>query len=77
MGLVDEDGAVVNREIETVRTVGNTWLVDKGLQAGERVVTEGVQKLRPGMKVTPAEARNVQISTNLSGATAATTEAKK
>ncbi len=75
--VVDEDGAVVNREIETVRTVGNTWLVDKGLQAGERVVTEGVQKLRPGMKVTPAEARNVQISTNLSGATAATTEAKK
>ena len=64
------------REIETARTVGNTWLIDKGLQAGERVVTEGVQKLRPGMKVSPVDADNVRIKTDLSGAEAEKTTAK-
>ena len=74
--VVGEDDVVNMREIETARTVGNTWLIDKGLQAGERVVTEGVQKLRPGMKVSPVDADNVRIKTDLSGAEAEKTTAK-
>ena len=74
--VIGEDNVANMREIETARTVGNTWLIDKGLQAGERVVTEGVQKLRPGMKVSPVDAGNVRIKTDLSGTEAEKTTAK-
>jgi len=29
------------------------WIIDEGLRPGERVVAEGVQKVRPGMVVNP------------------------
>ncbi|MBW7902659.1 MAG: efflux RND transporter periplasmic adaptor subunit [Rhodocyclaceae bacterium] len=61
--VVDADGVASPREIETLRTVGNTWLVGKGLQAGERVVTEGVQRLRPGLQVEAEPAGNVGVVT--------------
>ncbi|THF63673.1 efflux RND transporter periplasmic adaptor subunit [Pseudothauera nasutitermitis] len=61
--VVGDDGVANPREIETARTVGNTWLVDKGLQAGERVVTEGMQRLRPGLQVQAEPAGNVSIVT--------------
>ncbi len=32
--------------------VGNNWLIKSGLKAGERVITDGWQKImQPGMKV--------------------------
>jgi membrane fusion protein, multidrug efflux system len=54
--VVNADNKVEQRLVSTVRTVGDQWLIDKGLQAGERVVVEGVQKVQPGMAVTPIEA---------------------
>ena len=33
--------------------VGTQWIIDEGLKPGERVVVEGVQKVRPGMQVNP------------------------
>jgi membrane fusion protein (multidrug efflux system) len=33
--------------------VGNEWIIDEGLKPGERVVAEGIQKVRPGMVVNP------------------------
>jgi multidrug efflux pump subunit AcrA (membrane-fusion protein) len=33
--------------------VGNLWIIDEGLKPGERVVAEGVQKVRAGMTVNP------------------------
>jgi membrane fusion protein (multidrug efflux system) len=33
--------------------VGNQWIIAEGLKRGERVVAEGVQKVRPGMQVSP------------------------
>jgi membrane fusion protein (multidrug efflux system) len=35
---------------------GSMWVVEKGLSPGDRIVTEGVQKVRTGMKVAPKEA---------------------
>jgi len=61
--VVNRDQSVSMRNIETLRTVGNTWLVDKGLSAGERIVTEGLQRLHPGMKVAAVKASNVQAVT--------------
>ncbi len=32
---------------------GTQWIIADGLKPGERVVAEGVQKVRPGMQVNP------------------------
>lgn len=61
--VVNGDNTVERREIETLRTVGNTWLVGSGLEPGERVVAEGTQRVRAGVEVTPVEPRNVQLVT--------------
>jgi RND family efflux transporter MFP subunit len=52
--------AVVNDEnkidVATVKVgdrIGSMWMINDGLKAGQRVVTEGVLKVRPGMKVNP------------------------
>jgi membrane fusion protein (multidrug efflux system) len=59
--VVLPDDKVLVKKISVDRTVGNTWLVRAGLSAGERIVTEGVQRLQPGMKVAPVPASNVQV----------------
>ena len=39
------------RPVKVGPKVGGDWVIDSGVQAGERVVIEGVQKVRNGMKV--------------------------
>jgi membrane fusion protein (multidrug efflux system) len=48
MVLGSEDKVAV-RPVKVSRTVGDNWLVDEGLAAGERVIVEGLQKVKPGM----------------------------
>jgi membrane fusion protein (multidrug efflux system) len=36
--------------------VGDQWVVTGGLKAGERVIVDGLQKVRPGMTVQPVAA---------------------
>jgi membrane fusion protein, multidrug efflux system len=45
------DDTVEQRVIQVARTVGDNWLVSNGLQAGDRVILEGIQKAKPGTKV--------------------------
>lgn len=49
--VVLDDGALEQRALTLDRAVGDAWLVSSGLAAGDRVVVEGLQKVRPGMKV--------------------------
>ncbi len=42
---------VETRAIKVERTVGDKWLVSEGLKAGDRVILDGVQKVRPGTTV--------------------------
>lgn len=49
--LVDGAGKVSTRQITVGRAVGDTWLVSSGLAPGDRVIVEGMQKVRPGMTV--------------------------
>ncbi len=44
---------VEQRPITTGNRIGDMWLVESGLQAGERIVVEGLQKARPGSIVKP------------------------
>lgn len=49
--LVSEEDKVAPRVIKVERTIGDQWLVEKGLQSGDRVIMEGIQKARPGTPV--------------------------
>jgi membrane fusion protein (multidrug efflux system) len=53
VGLVSSDNKVEIRPITVGERVGNRWVIDQGLQPGERVVVEGLQKVRAGMTVAP------------------------
>ncbi len=50
--VVDKDGKVERRQIVTDRSIHDSWLVTQGLAAGDRVIVEGIQKVRPGSQVT-------------------------
>lgn len=57
--VVNAENKVELRRIKTERTVGNRWLVGEGLQPGDRVITEGLQFIQPGVEVDAAPATNV------------------
>jgi membrane fusion protein (multidrug efflux system) len=44
------------RPVQTGERFGSLWIIEKGLSAGERVVVEGIQKVKPGMVVNPKPA---------------------
>lgn len=53
--VVGAGGKLEQRTVVPERTVGDRWLVSAGLQAGDRLVVDGLQKVRPGATVTPVE----------------------
>ena len=40
------------RWVKVGERTGNLWVIEEGLQPGERVIVEGIQKVKPGMTVT-------------------------
>lgn len=53
--VVNGEGVVEQRILRASRAIGTDWLVTEGLQDGERVVVEGVQRIRPGARVNATE----------------------
>lgn len=49
--LVSPEGKVVHQAITVGQAIGNEWLVDSGLKAGDVLVIQGFQKTRPGAAV--------------------------
>lgn len=49
--VVGEGSKVEVRPVQVSQTVGDKWLVESGLKAGDRVIVEGLQKIRPGAQV--------------------------
>ncbi len=54
--VVDAQNKAQARPIEVGQAVGSNWLVTKGLAPGDKVITEGVQKIQPGAPVKPVPA---------------------
>ncbi|CAM5352434.1 Efflux transporter periplasmic adaptor subunit OS=Stutzerimonas stutzeri OX=316 GN=CXK95_14520 PE=3 SV=1 [Stutzerimonas stutzeri] len=52
--VIDAENKVELRQVKTNRAVGNRWLIAEGLEAGDRLITEGLQFIRPGEQVEPA-----------------------
>jgi membrane fusion protein (multidrug efflux system) len=55
--VVNKDDKVELRQLVTSATFGNNWVVDSGLNAGDRVIVNGVEKAKPGMQVKPVDAK--------------------
>ena len=55
--VVNNENKIERKMIKTGPTVGSFWLVEEGLNAGEKVVYEGLQKVRPEMPVKPVSAK--------------------
>ena len=53
VAVVTPDNKVDVRPVKVGQRTGSLWIIDQGLHQGERVVVEGLQKLKPGMTVNP------------------------
>ena len=61
--VVGADNKVEQRVVQTPRAIGNQWLVSEGLRAGDQLIVENLQRIRPGAAVKPVPATNVPPST--------------
>ena len=64
------------RMVKPAERIGTLWVVDAGLKAGENVVVEGLQKVRPGSKVKAEMVKIEEAAPPPGGAGAAAAEAK-
>jgi membrane fusion protein (multidrug efflux system) len=64
VAVVDNSSKVSIATVTVGERVGSMWVVENGLKLGDRVVAEGVQKVRPGAQVNPkpfsAESRDAK-----------------
>jgi membrane fusion protein, multidrug efflux system len=54
--VVGSGNKAVLRTVVADRTVGDRWLVTRGLAAGDKVITEGLDRVKPGQAVRPVPA---------------------
>jgi len=53
VAVVSSDNTIDIRPVKAAERIDNLWVIDEGLKLSEKVVTEGVQKVQQGMKVSP------------------------
>jgi hypothetical protein len=56
MWVIGEDNKATQRTVQVGETLGGSVVIQEGLKPGERVVTEGLQKVREGAPVLPMTA---------------------
>jgi membrane fusion protein (multidrug efflux system) len=59
VAVVGADNKVAMRTVKASARIGDLWVVDEGLKPGERIVVEGLQKVREGATVNPKTAEPV------------------
>ena len=69
--VVDANNVTQVRPVQLDRELTGGWMVREGLQAGERIVVDGVIRVRPGMPVRPAAAGTASPATPPQGQTPA------
>jgi membrane fusion protein (multidrug efflux system) len=53
--LIDDNNTVKKVNVVTERAVGNQWLIASGLKDGDRLIVDGLQKIQPGIPVSPVD----------------------
>ena len=69
--VVGKDGKAELRPVRVSQTIGNKWLVESGLKAGDKVIVEGLQKIQPGAAVQATEKAQAAATAAKPAATAA------
>jgi len=67
--IVDAEGKVQQRMLTLGRAIGDKWNVSEGLKPGDRVIIEGIQKVRPGVPVKIVPLDTGKTDGNTSGKT--------
>lgn len=60
VGVVGTDNKVAIRSVKPGPQFGDMWVIESGLQPGENVVVDGLQRIRDGMMVTPTLFKDTQ-----------------
>ncbi|MCP3735225.1 efflux RND transporter periplasmic adaptor subunit [Sphingomonas sp. RP10(2022)] len=58
--LVGANGKVVQKPVTAARTQGTSWVVTSGLNASDKVITQGLNALKPGSQVKAVPANSAQ-----------------
>ena len=53
IAVIGGDNKVAIKQVKAAERFGQLWVIDEGLQAGDKVVAEGIQKVKEGMVVSP------------------------
>jgi membrane fusion protein, multidrug efflux system len=53
VAVVGPDNKVIIKTVTVGDRVGKDWVIPDGLKPGEKVIAEGIQKVRPGAQVNP------------------------
>ena len=69
--VINADNTIEQRSLTTRQAMGDQWIVESGLKAGERIVVEGLQKVRAGTVVNVTSEASASTSTSASAAPAA------
>ncbi|MBG4755251.1 multidrug efflux RND transporter periplasmic adaptor subunit MexA [Pseudomonas aeruginosa] len=70
--VVNAQNKVELRVIKADRVIGDKWLVTEGLNAGDKIITEGLQFVQPGVEVKTVPAKNVAAAQKADAAPAKT-----
>jgi len=62
VGVVASDNKVTIKTVTLGPQFGDMWIVESGLQAGENVVVDGLQRLKSGMVVAPTQYKDTQAN---------------
>ena len=62
VGVVAPDNKVTIKTVKLGPQTGDMWVVESGLQAGDNVVVDGLQRIKSGMTVAPAPFKDTQTN---------------
>jgi membrane fusion protein, multidrug efflux system len=75
--VVKPDATVEQRMVKAGERVGNLWIIDSGLKPGEKVIVEGIQKVKPGVQVSAKTIKLEQATSLAPNAPPAESKAKE
>jgi len=67
VGVVGADNKVTIKTVKLGPQSGDMWVVESGLQAGDNVVIDGLQRIKTGMTVAPTPFKNTQTTAPTGG----------
>lgn len=59
--VVDDKNHAAERQVTADRTIGTNWVVTKGLKPGDKVIVQGLAKVKPDAPVRPVPAEKPQV----------------